>query len=261
MTQIKDRLALTTITVEKDQNHAMICPIGDMHIGNIHHDEKSFENVLNWLYDNPQIKIIGMGDWVECGTKASFGLFDQDKFVGEQIKDVVKMFKPLAKRGQIIGMHEGNHENRVKKVTGLDITESMAAQLKVPYLKMGMLHKIRVKKVGQRTPQIYTMYSTHGGSGARKLSGKMSACMALQEIAEVEMYIMGHVHALHHHKIDKYVIERERSVLRPRHFIICGSYLTYWGSYAQAKAYGPSGTSGSPKIKLHVDNHRISVSL
>ena len=66
---------------------------------------------------------------------------------------------------------------------------------------------------------------------------------------------------MHRWCVDKYVIERGRAILRPRHYILTGAYLKYWGSYAQEKAYIPSGASGSPKVKLHSDVHRISVSL
>lgn len=249
---------LNKITIQTDKKSVLICPVGDIHYGHRDCDEETLKFVLEWLYKEKDVYVFSMADLVEASVIDSPGLFDQVDFLDTQFYDVVKMFKPLADEGRLLGMHTGNHENRVKKKTGLDITKVMCRMLNTKYFGEGMLHLIKV--TNGKDSQTYTMYSTHGASSARFPQTKMLACMRLDRIADAEIYCMGHVHSLAHDKMDRYVIENGKVIKKPRHYILTGSYLQYWGSYAQAKGMLPSGDTGSPKIKLHVDTHRISVS-
>lgn len=249
------------IEVEEGTKEVLIIPFGDVHWGHEKCDKRTLRIVLDWLYKTKNAFVIGIGDLVESSIIGSPGLFDQEKFLDEQVYDVVKMLKPLAEDGRILGLHVGNHERRTIKGTSFNITKLMCEMLKVKYLGEGMTHLIEVTD-GKNT-QKYTMYTTHGASGARYPHTKMKACINLEQIVEVECYCMGHVHSLGHQKLDRYVPDIYTGTIEklPRHYVLTGAYLKYWGSYAQTKAYPPSGDSGSPKVKFHIDNHRISVSL
>jgi len=259
----KGDLPLNYITIEVPEGtkEVMIVPFGDIHWGNEDCDKRMLRIVLDWLYKNKHVYIICMGDMVESSIIGSPGLFDQEKFLDSQVYDIIKMLKPLADEGRIIGMHIGNHERRTVKNTSFNLTRLMCEVLDVKYLGEGILHLIEVTD-GNNSEE-YTMYTTHGASGALYPYTKMSACMKLDRIANAEVYCMGHVHSLGHQKMDTCEVdfENKKTVKKPRHYVLTGSYLKYWGSYAQAKSYIPSGESGSPKIKLHIDTHRISVSL
>ncbi len=54
--------------------------------------------------------------------------------------------------------------------------------------------------------------------------------------------------------------KRSRTVeLAKRHFICNGSYLDFWNSYGQVKAYQP-GTKGNAMVTFRGDKHEVEVS-
>ena len=85
--------------------------------------------------------------------------------------------------------------------------------------------------------------------------------MRLSEIAKADLYIMGHAHALGSNRESFYDIQSNKVIQKQPVFVLSGHFLNYLGSYAQQKALKPSGPAGTPKIKLHLDMKRISVSL
>lgn len=260
---VSDKAKLTKTNITTSEDEVLIIPFGDIHYGHKDCDYNTLNVVFKWLYNTPNAYIIGMGDYLESSIVDSPGLFDQDTFLDDQVADMIELLKPLAEENRIIGLLDGNHERRVKMKTGLDITNFMCKMLRVKYLGFGILHLISVRKNGTRQFQKYTLYSTHGASNAVYPQTKLLACMKLQQIADAECYNMGHVHSLAHQKIERYAIEeRSGTVLkRPIHYVLTGAYLHYWGTYAHMKSMPPSGDAGSPKIKLHTKEHRISVSV
>ncbi len=250
------------IDLPKGENYALIVPFGDIHYGHQACDKETLKLVLKWMYDNKNVYVIGMGDLLESSIIDSPGLFDQDQFLDDQISNMIKLLKPLADEGRILGLHAGNHELRLRKKNNLDITNLMCQMLGVTYLgPAGAIHEIKVNTKGSRHKEVYTIYSTHGSSGAMYPHTKMQACMRLALICDTELYCMGHVHSLFHQKIEYYKPEGNKVISKAKHYVLTGSYLNYWETYAHEKGYPPSGGTGSCKIKLHSDCHRISVSL
>ena len=124
------------------------------------------------------------------------------------------------------------------------------------YLGIARAH---ILKVGNQT---YTLYTSHGASGARLPYTKIKGALDLEKIIDAEIYAMGHVHQLSHHIREYFAIDkRNKSVKKEKkHFILTGSYLDYWNSYAQVKSMEPS-RQGSPLLTLSGKEHRINVSM
>ena len=49
---------------------------------------------------------------------------------------MVEILSPLAQAKLIIGIHRGNHENRIMKNTSIDITKIMAKMLNIPTFRI-----------------------------------------------------------------------------------------------------------------------------
>ena len=128
--------------------------------------------------------------------------------------------------------------------------------LKVPYLGIGAAHIIRVGK------QSYTLYTTHGSSGSRLPHTKIANTIKMSSMIDAEIYAQGHLHQLSHHTQNYYKIDKSSKSVKEaqKHYIITGSYLDHWGSYAQVASYEPA-RKGSPKVKLSGLEKRIRVSL
>ena len=188
-----------------DREKIIIVPMGDEHIGSNFYDEETHLKNVEWCYEN-EAPIILMGDELETATKDSVGagVFEQSDIVQEQLEKAVKIYKPLAEKGLILGNHTGNHEARVYNHSGANLTKIMAQLLKINYLGVGAVHYFRVGKEG------YTMYTTHGASATRLPHTKIKAALDLANMIDVDIYAMGHVHALDHHVRNFYRLDKRR---------------------------------------------------
>lgn len=251
------KLVITDLS-DTEYDKIEIIALGDIHYGHKHLNKKLFREMLDYIYNTPNLYVIGMGDLLECSTKTSVGggVFEQENFVQQQYEDMVTLLKPIADEGRLIGLHDGNHELRIYKNSGFNITKVMCRELGCKYLDYSIMHLIRVGK------QNYSIYSTHGSSGATTPGGRVNALLRLGLIYDAEAYLLGHVHSLEHFTQDRFKTNlRNKTVSTTRkHYVITGSYIDYWGTYAQSKGYQP-GQLGSPKIKLYKDKHLIRVTV
>jgi len=238
-------------------NKLEIMLMGDMHIGSRYYDEKENKKIID-LCLKKNIYVLLMGDQIETATRDSIGagVYEQSEIIEKQMEHFYFLFKPLADEGLILGMHQGNHEARLFNSSGVDITKIMARELRVPYFSWGKMHYYRIGN------QAYKIYTTHGSSGARLPHTKIKGVLDLANLAEAEIYAMGHLHQLSHHIRNFYAINTKNKgvIEEQKHFLLTGSYLTHWGSYAHKKSYEPM-RKGSPLLKLDGKEHIIRVSI
>ncbi len=231
--------------------------MGDMHLGSRHYDEDLHKEHIDYCLEN-ETPIILMGDQIETATRDSVGagVYEQSEIIEFQLEHFQRLMEPLANEGLILGMHLGNHEARLYGSSGIDLTKIMAKELGAKYYSWGQLHRFVVGNQG------YTLYTTHGASGARLPHTKIKGVLDLANLADAEIYAMGHLHQLTHHIRNYYSIDlkNKKVIEEQKHFILTGSYLTHWGSYAHIKSYEPM-RKGSAKIKLDGEKHQIRVSL
>lgn len=258
---VRENLGRKVNVHDFDTDKITIALIGDEHIGSKFYDEDTHRTNIEWCYDN-NIPLILMGDEMETATKTSVGagVFEQSEIVQEQLEKTAEIYKPLAEKGLILGNHIGNHEARVYNSSGANLSKILSQMLKIPYLHLGAAHIFRVGKKGNK--QSYTMYTTHGSSGARLPHTKIANTIKLANMIDAEIYAQGHLHQLSHHTQNYYTIDKRKKTIKEdhKHYIITGSYLDHWGSYAQMQSFEPA-RKGSPKIKLSGLEHRIRVSL
>jgi hypothetical protein len=242
----------------RDLDHLIIVPFGDNHVGSTHCDLALFKNHLSWVLKEPRARALFMGDNIDCGTRDSVGasVYEQSEIIDEQVAEWCDLISPLVKAGKVIGTHSGNHEDRVFKQTGFNLTKAMADKVGIKYFGASVIHYAQVGN------QNYTIYSTHGASGSRLPHTKIKAVLDRANMVDAEIYLMGHLHQLSHHVRQFYAMDKKTRTVKEaeKHFVLCGSYLTHWGSYAETAGYELM-KRGSPKVKLSGLEKRIRVSL
>lgn len=234
--------------------YASVIFIGDAHFGSPQFDQKRFLAMLEYCRENSSYVLL-MGDLLEVGTRDSIGagVYEQECNADDQYETMLGWLKPLAENGQIIGLHRGNHELRVYKSCGVDISKSLARELKVPFLGGACWSKFMVGK------QTYSVYSLHGRTGSR-FDG--TALLAVERISTsffADLVAMGHTHKC----VGSIVLMQKvvRGLVREhkKHLLITGSYLKYDRGYGQEVGL-PISKLGSPKVKFYADRHDILVS-
>lgn len=248
------RLNQQTLRVKNGEKCASVMFIGDAHMGSPQFDLERFVGNINWcLKHNTYVML--MGDLLETGTRNSVGagVYEQDGNTDSQFERMMKWLRPLAEKGLIIGVHRGNHEIRVYKDCGVDISKAMARELKAPYLGDACWNRFRVGD------QSYSVYSLHGRSGSR-FDG--TALLAVERIS-TSFYADLVAHA-HMHKCTNSIVLMQRVVghkivEHKKHLLITGGYLSYDRGYGQALGL-PISKLGSPRVRFFSDRHDLVVS-
>ena len=244
-----------------EHKELVLHPISDVHIEATTHRDKEFRAKLEELVklgDNHRILL--MGDLLDAAIASSKGFYHGAKTVQWAIDKLVDLFKPLANRVDLI--MPGNHEERVGRATGVDITQQFAALLGRLDVYRPLPTIIHYSFFG-RTAQSHTACNTccnaqvfvHHGHGGGARPG--SSVNRLEDLAkwkpDCDLYLMGHVHR-------KFAVADEIYMGWPvrhhyRMFVCTGTWLGH-EHYAQRFGLGPQRSEGSAVITMRRDNSK-----
>lgn len=243
---------------------AYIIPISDMHIGDPMFDAEKFFGYRQWIQDTPNAYIVLNGDILNTAIKNSVSdIYSEVLSPKEALETAVKIFTPVKDR--ILCIVGGNHERRIYKETGMDITEILASKLGVHYAGDECYLKIKIGKAvgkhGNGKPIIYTCYQTHGWGAGRTAGAKVNNLAKMADIVLADIYIASHTHFMTGHQ-DVYMIPDKSSnklVEVKRTYVSSGAFLKR-GGYAVTKGY-PHSKLGSPRIRLNGTKKDVHLSI
>jgi hypothetical protein len=251
-------------TFEGDK--AYILPIGDIHFGDRAFQKegrRKLKGNLEWLRSHEQdARSILMGDIFNiAGRNDKTSPYETDP---EEIHNAEEFFRPY--KDLFIGAIRGNHENRLVNSYGFDPLKGFCKNLGIPYLGISALIRIQV---GARPAEVngywqsYYMYVHHTTGGGKSLGSALSRVEALDKIMTgCDVYAGGHNHQMATGVKNVYTPTSHGPRLQKVHFVNCGSYLEWAGSYAESGQFAPSKL-GSPRIRFSGvrGHHDIHISL
>ena len=236
--------------------YMQLIPFGDVHYGDKASNIIRAKKTVDWIKKHEYARVILMGDLLNSANKGSIGaaVFDEDVHGQDQLEFFEELLRPI--KDKIYGSLIGNHEFRVFKDTGYNVTKLLAKDLDHKYYGFGAFLKINVKNNN------YVIYCTHGSSGATLPYTKIKKLLDMSSYIDADIYLMGHVHSLQIHTQEiKRVNKRKRIVERQKkYYVLTGHYLNYEDSYAEMKNMRPD-KQGSPTIILGGDKKEIRVIL
>ena len=236
-----------------------IHPMADLHIGDSMCDFKLVQERIEYIKNTPNAYCILDGDLMDTAVCSSIGdTYGANLQPMEQLKQCVKIFEPI--KDNILAVLPGNHENRVWKSDGIDMTEIMCAQLGIPekYSSTTALLFIRFGKISHANhgrPALYTAYVTHGSGGGRKEGGKVNRLADLASIVDADIYIHSHTHLPVIFKEAFFRVSGSNSsvALVDKLFVNTAASLNY-GGYGDKAGFKPASKS-SPVIYLDGAKH------
>ena len=248
------RLNKVVLKPKLGMDYAELVFIGDCHLGSPQFDQSRFLEMLDYCLEN-ELYVLLMGDLLETATRYSVGagVYEQEEKPQDQYEQMNTWLKPLADKKLIIGAHIGNHEERIYKESGFNVTKAMCNQLGIKYLGDACWTQLRVNG------ETYILYTLHGRTGSR-FDG--TALLALERISTsffADLVACGHVHKLITSSV---IIQRVvNGCVREfkKYLLITGSYLKYDGGYAQTVGL-PLSKLGSPKVKFYTKKHDLVIS-
>ncbi|KKN27719.1 hypothetical protein LCGC14_0861430 [marine sediment metagenome] len=266
--------------LSQDLTEVLILILSDLHYGNPFCSVKHFDRTLKFIHDTPNCYALCNGDLCESTIKSSKGdIFSQVGTPQDQRDWVIERLLPI--KDKILGMTTGNHEERIYRDAGIDITKDIAAALGVPYRPEGMLHKLSFGNYNNRTkdaPFVFWGYISHGYGGARTKSAKAVKAERTSTWIHADYYGMSHDHVVNVAP-DIYLMPDNRGtvgkdgfltgrVRAHREMLVKTNAYVRWGGYAEALGFPPSDlttpiiylmTPKSPMWDLFPDKARRAV--
>ena len=157
---------------------------GDQHIGYKYCDINLIKKDITIIKKDPKAKVILMGDMCDIGLKNSVGAgcFDNDINPEEQIDLAIELLRPI--KNKIVGIHSGNHSERIKKETTLSPEKMIVNSLNVSYLGDTVFNHIRFKD------QTYILFTAHGNSDSATITGALNRCMKYSDYVTMATSIL-----------------------------------------------------------------------
>lgn len=238
-------------------------PLSDFHIGDMMCDGLYIQKVIKHIQDTPNAYCILGGDLMDTAIASSVGdTYGSNLQPMEQLKVCVKLFEPI--KDKILCILPGNHENRVYKSDGIDMTAIMASQLGLQhrYSSTTALLFLRLgqeKNSGHNRKLAYTVYVTHGSGGGRKEGGKINRLVDYSQIVDADVYICGHTHMPAVLRTGYYRVSMANSSIAmvDKLFVNTAACLDY-GGYGDKAGFKPA-SKVNPVLHFSGVKHKVTV--
>lgn len=226
-------------------NELIIAPIADAHIGHYAHKKEKFQAYIQWIYDNPNVYAVIVGDLQENALDDGRGMtYSQAENPEEQIDECCRLLAPIAHK--IFFIQPGNHELRTYKKAGIDPAQIIADYLKIPYFS-GPIYMSLISGDNK-----WKFYSFHGNTNSQTKGGKMNAAGRARRFTDfVHFYLYAHVHDPLINNETCIVEDAANNCLRydTQWTVICPSFMRWEDTYAYVAGYPPPGKGG---VALHL---------
>lgn len=245
-----------------------IIVLSDLHYGNPYCSVKHFQRTLDFIRDNKNCYCFLNGDLLEAVTKASVGDIYQQKITPQEQRDeVTALLMPI--KNKVLGMTTGNHEQRIYKETGVDLSADIARELGIPYRPEGMLFKLAFGKGNEshkEKPYVFWSYITHGYGGARTKPAKAVKVERAATWLHADWYAMSHDHVVNVAPTI-YLMPDNRGTLdedgfltgkvnAKREMLVKTNAYLKWGGYSEIGGFPPSDLR-TPIISLLTPQSKI----
>lgn len=234
------------ITLNSVNNNIKLYVLSDLHLGDPNCDLDKANEVITFIKDTPECYCILLGDIMNTATKNSKSdIYSETLSIAETQNKAKELFTPI--KDKIIAIIDGNHEDRVWREVGLNLTLWLAQSLGLEdkYCGDWLSMVIKFGADSNNRPYIIKIAGQHGGYGAgRKLGSALNATEDLDGIINnADLYIRAHTHQPVQGSRKVYEFnEKGRLVPRLKYYYTAPSFLDY-GGYGRVKGYKPSDNS------------------
>ena len=254
-------MRIFSIRLSREFEEIILVPIADSHDSDAFADEEYVDNRVKFVEHTPNAFALLNGDLMNMATKNSKSDVYADKYnPDEQLDRCIERYWPI--RNKILGVNEGNHERRISRDTGIQVTKRFARELGIEdrYSPGGLYIILRVGQTSRKTKEsngsgkirqiCYTIYMTHGARSGRKAGSKVNALMELSNIVNADIYIHSHSHlgAIIPGVVNVPDLRNDKILVNDTLYINTAAALNY-GGYGEIGEYQPVSKK-SPIIYL-----------
>ena len=117
----------------KFKKQIKIIPFGDQHLGSPNCDVSYLKSIIKIICNSDDTYCILLGDFFDMALKNSVSsVYDSTTTPGKALLEGAKLLKPLADKGKILAILDGDYEWRLTKETGICVGQVLAELLGIP---------------------------------------------------------------------------------------------------------------------------------
>lgn len=227
-------------------NDIKIYVLCDLHIGAPECDIDLIKKVVNYIKDTPNMYAICLGDILNTALKNSKSdIYSEVLSMSEAQKQAVELLSPIKEK--ILAITPGNHENRVWREVGVDLSLWLAEKLNLQEVYRNNLLALNISfgKDSNGNPYLLNVVGQHGAYGSgRKLGSAMSAIEDMDGIiANADIYCRAHTHSNVQGSRKIFVFNKNGNLdTKIKYYFNAPSFLKT-GGYGLDKGYKPQDIS------------------
>ena len=230
------------INLEED-NNIQIYVLSDMHIGDANADLPTLKKIVEHIKNTPNMYVILLGDILNTALKTSKSdIYSETLNVMEAQKLALELLLPI--KDKILAMTPGNHENRVWKEVGVDLSLWLAEKLSVQdrYRNNNIALTIQFGSDVNGNPLRLNIFGQHGAyGGGRRLGAAMNALEDLDGIVgNADIYIRAHTHQPIQGSRNIFLFDDKGNMHRRTKYYFNSPSVLNYGGYAAEKGYKPT---------------------
>lgn len=230
------------INLEED-NNIQIYVLSDMHIGDANADLPTLKKIIEHIRNTPNMYVILLGDILNTALKTSKSdIYSETLNVMEAQKLALELLLPI--KDKILAMTPGNHENRVWKEVGVDLSLWLAEKLSVQdrYRNNNIALTIQFGSDVNGNPFRLNIFGQHGAyGGGRRLGAAMNALEDLDGIVgNADIYIRAHTHQPIQGSRNIFLFDDKGNIHRRTKYYFNSPSVLNYGGYAAEKGYKPT---------------------
>lgn len=239
-----DEIKPVKVRLDTEESNIRVYVLSDLHIGDPHCNIAKIKKVVEYIKNDKQMYVILLGDILNTAlANSKSDIYGEMMNSGEARKLTTELLSPIKDR--IVGMVGGNHESRMYREVGVDLSALLAESLGCldKYSLGGILSVIEFGKNPQGHPYRVKIFGQHGSRGGRKLGGSMNALEDMDSIVvNADIYVMGHTHQnLQGGRTGYYVNDKGGIEKIYKYYFNAPAFLEY-GGYGYEKGYKPGDT-------------------
>lgn len=223
------------VRVYRAEGDVRLLNLGDVHRGDVTHDNEAFQRVLAFIEDSRDVVWVSTGDLLNVALASSPSDVYRSLSLQEEFDALVKELTPIASR--CLGVVASNHHNRFDRAVGMSLDRLLCRELGVPYLgKTGVINVV----AGRSS---YMIAVAHGYGGGRTRGGKTNNLARFAQIYPgADVYLKGHTHTYEFFIGESFVLDRKRAAVRlaRSYYVTTGHFLSWRDSYAEQREYEPA---------------------
>lgn len=164
--------------------------LSDLHVDADSFNEELFEKTMKFVFDK-RIHFVLNGDLIDYFFVNDISSMTENNInVNKTISKILSLLKECKKRKLLLGVVEGNHDQRIAKLTGFDFLRHLCEEdLRIPFSSSQMLVKVN-------TPErSWTFLVHHGWGDGRTVSAKVRRIEELcHQWENVDAIFLAHSH-------------------------------------------------------------------